>query len=89
MRRGNQTDTELAFWIWEYLLHRGQVQMVNLATLQPMSAALREVAESQDRIGWAEFLHGKVTTKFRKIQQVHCIMAGTRISGDDWITHFI
>ncbi len=61
--------------------------MVNLATLQPMSEALREVAESQDRIGWVEFLHGKVSTKFRKIQQAHCIMAGTRISGDDWITH--
>ncbi len=29
MRRGNQTDTELAFWIREYLLHRGQVWMVN------------------------------------------------------------
>jgi hypothetical protein len=62
--------------------------MVNLAMLRPMSAALREVAESQDRIGWVEFLHGKVTTKFWKIQQAHCIMAGTRISSDDWITHF-
>jgi hypothetical protein len=88
MRRGNQTDTELAFWIQEYLLHRGQVWTVNLATLRPMSAALREVAESQDRIGWVELLHGKVSTKFRKIQQAHCTMAGTRISGDDWITHF-
>jgi hypothetical protein len=44
MRRGNQTDTELAFWIREYLLHRGQVRMINLAMHQPMSAALREAA---------------------------------------------
>jgi hypothetical protein len=40
-------------------------------------------------IGWVEFLHGKVSTKFQAIQQVHCIMAGTQISGDDWMIQFI
>ncbi len=35
-----------------------------------------------------KILHGKVSTKFWKIQQAHCIMAGTRISGDDWMSHF-
>ncbi len=88
MQRGNQTDTELAFRIREYLLHRRQTQMANLATLWPMSAALREAAESQDMNGWIEFLHGKVSTKFWSIQHAHCIMAGTRISGDDWMTQF-
>ncbi len=83
MQRGNQTDTELAFWIREYLLPRGQVRMANLATLRPMLAALREVAESQDIFGWIELLHGKVSTKFWSIQHAHCIMAGTQISGDD------
>ena len=38
--------------------------MANLATLRPMSAALREAVENQDKIGWIEFLHGKVTTMF-------------------------
>ncbi len=77
MQRGNQTDTELTFWIREYLLHRGQVRMANLATFQPMLAALREALESQDMIGWIEFLHSKVSTKFWSIQHAHCIMAGT------------
>ena len=54
----------IAFWIREYLLHRGQVRMANLATLRPMLAALREAVENQDKIGWIEFLHGKVTTMF-------------------------
>ncbi len=63
--------------------------MSNLATLQPMLAALQEAAESQDMIGWVEFLHGKVSTKFWKLQHIHCIMASTRISGDDWIIKFI
>ncbi len=50
MKRQNQTEPELAFWINQYLLHRGQVQMINLATPRPMSPAFGEVAESQDRI---------------------------------------
>jgi hypothetical protein len=81
-------DTKLAFWIREYLLHRGQVQMANLATLRPMSVALREVAMSQDMIGWIELLHGKVSIKFWSIQRAHCVTAGTRISGNDWMTQF-
>ena len=67
MQKGNQTDTELAFWIREYLLHRGQVRMANLSTLRPMAAALREATESQDKIGWIEFLHSKVSTTFQGI----------------------
>ncbi len=39
-------------------------------------------------IGWIEFLHGKVSTKFWSIQGAHCIMASTRISGNDWMTQF-
>jgi hypothetical protein len=50
MKRQNQTEAELAFWINQYLLHRGQVQMINLATHQLMSPAFGEVAESQDGI---------------------------------------
>ena len=83
MRKGNQTDTELAFSIREYLLHRGQVKMANLAIIRPMSTAMKEVAESQDEIGWVEFLHGKVSTKLRLLQKAHCIAAGTRTSGDN------
>jgi hypothetical protein len=62
--------------------------MANLAMIRPMSTAMQEVADSQDEIGWVEFLHGKVSTKFRLLQKAHCIAAGTRISGDDWMTKF-
>ena len=81
MNKGHQTELELAFWVTQYLLHRGQVRMANLAMLCPMSKTLQEAAESQDLIGWGEFLHGKVLIKIRKIQEAHCIVAGTRING--------
>ena len=89
MNKRNQTDSELAFWINQYLLHRGQVRMTNLAMLRPMSKAFQEAAETQDLIGWGEFLHGKVSIKLRRIQEAHCIISGTRINGADWMVQFV
>ena len=63
--------------------------MANLAMLCPMSKTLQEVAESHDLIGWDKFLHGKVLIKIRKIQEAHCIIAGTRINGANWMAQFV
>jgi hypothetical protein len=82
----NRTDLKLAFWINEYLLHLGQESMANLGV---MSTAMREVAESQDKIGWIEFLHGKVSTKIKQIQNAHCVLAGSNMNGSNWMTQFI
>ena len=89
MAKRNQTNPELIFWVREYLLHRGQVRMTNLTTLRRMSTAFSEVAQSQDGIGWVEFLHGKVSKKFRKIQDAHCILSGSHINGGDWMRQFV
>jgi hypothetical protein len=60
-----------------------------MANLGVMSTAMREVAESQDEIGWVEFLHGKVSTKITQIQNAHCVLAGSNMNGSDWMTQFI
>ena len=54
-----------------------------------MSTAFMEVAERQDGIGWEEFLHGKVSKGFRKIQDAQCILLGMNINGKDWMKQFI
>ena len=89
MARKNQKDPELIFWVREYLLHCSQVRMTNLATLRRMSTAFAEVAQSQVSIGWVEFLHGKVSRKFRKIQDAHCILSGSQINRGDWMCQFM
>ncbi len=53
-----------------------------------MSAAMYKVAQGQDKIGWVEFLHGKVSTKIRQIQQAHCAIANTWLSSNDWMMQF-
>ncbi len=59
--------------------------MTNLIRIQPMPAAMYEVAQSQDAIGWTEFLHGKVSTKMYGMQQAHCLLTNTNLNRDDWI----
>jgi hypothetical protein len=56
--------------------------------LWTMSAAMYKVAQGQDKIGWVEFLHGKVSTKIRQIQQAHCAIANTWLSSNDWMMQF-
>ncbi len=89
MNTHNQTNPELAFWIKEYLLHRELVRMTILATLRLMSHAFQEVAESQDEIGWVEFLHGKVSKKICTLQGAHCILASTNTNSSDWMRQFV
>jgi hypothetical protein len=50
-----------------------------------MSAAMHKIAQSQDAIGWTEFLHGKVSTKIRRMQQTHCLLTNTNLNGDNWM----
>ena len=38
-----------------------------MATLVPMSQAMRQAAISQDKIGWREFTEGKVSKDFAVI----------------------
>ena len=60
-----------------------------MATLGPMSHAMRQAAISQDEIGWREFTEGKVSKDFASIQRAHCAGAPCRMNGDDWMKHFI
>jgi hypothetical protein len=41
--------------------------------------------QSQDIIGWTEFLHGKVSTKMRRMQQAHCLLTNTNLNRDNWM----
>jgi hypothetical protein len=63
--------------------------MTNLVMICKMSVAMYKVAQGQDRIGWMEFLHRKVSTTIRQIQQAHCSIANTRINGNYRMTQFI
>ena len=54
-----------------------------------MSTLIRRVAESQDLIGWHEFMEGRVTKEMRPIQNLHCATAPCRLNGRDWVSGLI
>ena len=60
-----------------------------MATLGPMSHAMRRAEISQGKIGWKKFTGGKVSKDFASIQRAHCAGAPCRMNGDDWMKHFI
>ena len=86
LNQGNRTDPELAYWMPKYLLFRGQKKFSDMGA---MSSALRRAAASIDAIGWVEMLHGKVSVEIAAIQEHHCAVAPCRMSGADWMEHFV
>ena len=59
--------------------------------LQPLStsARLREAIQEQDRIGWENFLLGRVSTKIRDFQQRHYEHQNSRKTGAAWCSKLI
>ena len=86
MNQDNRTDPALAYWIEKYLLLRGCNSFASMGT---MNTSLRQAAESQDLIGWVEFLHGKVSVEIAKLQRFHCAASPCRMNGTDWMKHFV
>ena len=54
-----------------------------------MNTSLRQAAESQDHIGWIEFMHGKVSVEIGAIQRFHCTASPCHMNGTDWMKHFV
>ena len=74
------------YWLPKYILFRGSQ---NWGTLGKMSKSMREIADSQDQIGWREFMEGKISKEIVKAQELHCAVSPCRMSGRDWAKHFI
>ena len=54
-----------------------------------MSAKMRALAESQDRIGWRHFTESYISTHFYNIQRFHLSMSSSYLNGSDWTKQFI
>ena len=78
------TDPELAYWIPKYIICRGTVSFSDMGNLGPMSALLLTLAALQDVIGWREFMEGKISHQFHRIQEVHLIGTHTNMLASLW-----
>ena len=57
--------------------------------LGPMSYHMKEIARSQDIIGWRNFMEGRISKKIYHLQRHHLTTTQLQTTGEDWIKQFI
>ena len=80
------TNPELGYWIPKYILGRG---LIPFAELGRMSPAMARLAASQDKIGWRNFMEGRISKHFYPMQQLHLTSSPSFLNGGDWMKTFI
>ncbi len=54
-----------------------------------MSPRMIALAQSQDKIGYCNFMEGNILTHFYEIQNFHLAMTSSFLNGTDWAKQFI
>jgi len=54
-----------------------------------MSNKMRALTESQDKIGWRNFMEGYISSHFYDIQWFHLSMSSSFLNCSDWTKRFI
>jgi hypothetical protein len=85
MAKGH-THPDLEKWLPPYLLNRGRRRFSALVGLPP---SLRQLAASQDLIGWDCFLEGMITTHFERVQTEYLRGSDSLMIAQDWTREFI
>ena len=80
------TNPELAYWLPKYILSRGLVLFVDLGHMSP---SMKRIAASQDKIGWRNFMEGRVSKRLFAMQHLHLSTSPSFLNGGDWMKTFI
>ncbi len=86
MDTDEHTDPELIYWIPKYILMRNGKPFSHMGH---MSAKMQALAESQDKIGWRNFMEVYISCHFYNIQRFHLSMSSSYLNGFDWTKMFI
>ncbi len=86
METDGKTDPEIIYWVPKYLL---MCDNKSVSQLGYMSEKMRVLVESQDKIGWQNFMEGYISAQFYNIQRFHLSMSGGYLKGLDWTKQFI
>ncbi len=54
-----------------------------------MTPRMKALAQSQDMIGYCNFMEGYISVHFYEIQNFHLAMSGSFLNGADWAKQFI
>ena len=83
------TDPDIADCIVEYVKGRGGKTMRDIEADLELPPEFKEVAVSQDKIGWQRMLEGMISKEFVRLQQYYWAEAGIRASADKWASGLV
>ncbi len=86
LEKDGSTNQDLANWIPKYILMQGNKPFADMGAMPPRMKAL---AQSQDKIGYCNFMEGHILTHFYKIQNFHLAISSSFLNGADWTKQFI
>ena len=82
----HKTEPQLAQWIPAYILGRGKACFQELHFMSP---EVTELSKSQDIIGWKNFMEGRISKHFEKIQEKFLKNSDSLLNGQDWVKQFL
>ncbi len=87
----NDTHPELIHWLPTFLSKQGRVKWVDLVHPSgiKMAQCMRQVGNSQDRIGYRHFTEGKLSLELRKFQAEHLSRVDAHCTIDRWMKGMI
>ena len=83
---GGKTNLELQYWIPKYIKYRGTRRFQDMGQMSPN---MRALAVSQDKIGWRNFMEGRVSKEFYQMQAQHLASGTSFLNGEDWVKQLI
>jgi ribonuclease HI len=85
MSIGDNTHPDIIRWVESYILSQGRLQL----RLEHHPHSIRDLVASQTQIGWRNFMEGRISTHFHRLQFCHLIHARTNMTASSWVRTFI
>lgn len=85
MSIGDNTHPDLITWVEQYILGQSKFPTV----FDYPTSTLKNLIKEQNIIGWRNFMEGRISKQFLRVQFCHLIHANSRISAESWTKTFI
>jgi ribonuclease HI len=85
MSIGDNTHPDLITWVEQYILGGGKFPTV----FDYPTPSLKDLVQEQNTIGWRNFMEGRISKQFLRVQFCHLIHANSRITAESWTKTFI
>ncbi len=85
----NTTHPDLQRLLMQYLRGHGTVTCIKCSMGHNLPQIMQDVADSQDKIGWDNFVMGMVSKKLLQVQSAHLLQCNSARTARNWISGLI